>query len=128
MDTSSQVAENDTTLRLLAPNPFFRKHIAEKYLDRIRLLAADFSQGRVTDVSLEVGTTFVRLEEPRRITPPPLPSSALEQPKSSLNEGSTFANFVQGKANQMAYAACQHVVAKPADAGHNPLFLYDRLR
>ena len=61
---------------------------------------------------------------PRRITPPPLPSSALEQPKSSLNEGSTFANFVQGKANQMAYAACQHVVAKPADAGHNPLFLY----
>ncbi len=119
-----QVEESDTTLRLLAPNPFFRKHIAEKYLDRIRLLAADFSQGRVTDVSLEVGTTFVRLEEPRRITPPPLPSSALEQPKSSLNEGSTFANFVQGKANQMAYAACQHVVAKPADAGHNPLFLY----
>ena len=60
-----QVEENDTTIRLLAPNPFFRKHIAEKYLDRIKLLAADFSQGRVTDVSLEVGTTFVRLEEPR---------------------------------------------------------------
>ena len=119
-----QVEENDTTIRLLAPNPFFRKHIAEKYLDRIRLLAADFSQGRVTEVSLEVGTTFVRLEEPKRIIPPPLPSLIVEQPKNSLNEGSTFANFVQGKANQMAYAACQHVVSNLGDTGHNPLFLY----
>ncbi len=119
-----QVEENDTTLRLLAPNPFFRKHIAEKYLDRIRLLAADFSHGLVSDVSLEVGTTFVRLEEPRRITPPPLPTLIVEQPKSSLNEGSTFENFVLGKANQMAYAACQHVVSNLGDTGHNPLFLY----
>lgn len=119
-----QVEENDTTLRLLAPNPFFRKHIAEKYLDRIKLLVADFSQGRVDEVSLEVGTTFVRLEEPRRITPPPLPSLIVEQPKSSLNEGSTFANFVQGKTNQVAYSACQHVVSNLGDTGHNPLFLY----
>lgn len=119
-----QVEENDTTLRLLAPNPFFRKHIAEKYLDRIRLLAADFSHGLVSEVSLEVGTTFVRLEEPRRITPPALPTLMVEQPKSSLNDGSTFENFVLGKANQMAYAACQHVVSNLGDTGHNPLFLY----
>jgi hypothetical protein len=74
VDTSSsggRKRHNNTSAR---PKPFFRKHIAEKYLDRIKLLAADFSQGRVTEVSLEVGTTFVRLEEPRRITPPPLPS------------------------------------------------------
>ncbi|PTQ91231.1 chromosomal replication initiator protein DnaA [Agitococcus lubricus] len=119
-----QVEENDTTIRLLAPNPFFRKHIAEKYLERIRLLAADFSQGRITNVSLEVGTKFVRVDESVVPPSPPLPSSVVERPKTSLNEGFTFDNFVQGKANQMAYAACQHVISHPAATGHNPLFLY----
>ena len=68
-----QVEEGDTYLRLLAPNPFFRKHIAEKYLERIRLLVADFSQGRINQVSLEVGTKFVRVEESARHTPSPPP-------------------------------------------------------
>lgn len=118
-----QVEENDTIIRLLAPNPFFRKHIADKYLERIRLLAADLSQGRISEVSLEVGTRFARLEETQPASPP-LPSPAADRPKPSLNEGFTLENFVQGKANQMAYAACQHVISKPADMGHNPLFLY----
>lgn len=121
-----QVEENDTHLRLLAPNPFFRKHIAEKYLERIRLLAADFSQGRIVQVSLEVGTKFMRVEETPRVTPPspPPPPVVVERPKPNLNEGFTFANFVQGKGNQLAYAACQAVIEKLADTHHNPLFLY----
>lgn len=68
-----QVEESDTNLRLLAPNPFFRKHIAEKYIERIRLLAVDFSDGRITQVSLEVGTKFMRAEESALSAPPPLP-------------------------------------------------------
>jgi chromosomal replication initiator protein len=119
-----QVEENGTTLRLLAPNPFFRKHIAEKYLDRIQLLVVDVSQGAVNEVSLEVGTRLVRVEEPRLVTPPPPPPLVMNKPKTSLNERFVFENFVQGKANQMAYAACQNVVSKLGDTGHNPLFLY----
>ncbi len=121
-----QVDESDTHLRLLAPNPFFRKHIAEKYLDRIRLLAVDFSAGRITQVSLEVGTKFIRAEESvSSATPsPPLPSGMVERPKPILHEGFTFANFVQGKGNQLAYAACQAVLDNIADTRHNPLFLY----
>ncbi len=119
-----QVEESGTTLRLLAPNPFFRKHIAEKYLDRIQLLVVDVSQGSVSEVSLEVGTRLVRVEEPRLVTPPPPPPLVVNKPKTSLNERFVFENFVQGKANQMAYAACQNVVSKLGDAGHNPLFLY----
>lgn len=118
-----QVEENETIIRLLAPNPFFRKHIADKYLERIRLLAADLSQGRIREVSLEVGTRFARKEEPQQPSPP-LPSSVADRAKASLNEGFTLENFVQGKSNQMAYAACLHVINKPADTGHNPLFLY----
>lgn len=121
-----QVEESDIHLRLLAPNPFFRKHIAEKYLERIRLLAADFSEGRIAQVSLEVGTKFMRVEETPRTTPPspPPPPVVVERPKPNLNEGFTFANFVQGKGNQLAYAACLAVTEKLADTHHNPLFLY----
>ena len=120
-----QVEESDTYLRLLAPNPFFRKHIAEKYLERIRLLVADFSEGRINQVSLDVGTKFARAEESTRLTPsPPPPIAVQERPKPALNDGFTLENFVQGKGNQLAYAACQSVIQKPADTNHNPLFLY----
>ena len=121
-----QVEESDTNLRLLAPNPFFRKHIAEKYIERIRLLAVDFSDGRITQVSLEVGTKFMRAEESALSAPPspPPPSTVAERPKPILNEGFTFGNFVQGKGNQLAYAACQAVLDNMADTRHNPLFLY----
>jgi chromosomal replication initiator protein len=104
---------------------FFVNILLKKYLERIRLLVADFSQGRINQVSLEVGTKFVRVEESARHTPsPPPPKEAVERPKPALNEGFTLQNFVQGKANQLAYAACQEVIQKPADTGHNPLFLY----
>lgn len=120
-----QAEESDTSLRLLAPNPFFRKHIAEKYLDRIKRLAADFSHGRVSNVILEVGTRPVRADDMRlaaALTAPPSPTA--ERIKPQLNPQFTFANFVQGKANQLAYAACMEVIERPGDTHHNPLFLY----
>jgi chromosomal replication initiator protein len=42
---------------------------------------------------------------------------------SWLNDRYTFANFIVGKANQFAYAACQAVADHPGHA-YNPLFLY----
>jgi len=42
---------------------------------------------------------------------------------SYLNRSFTFDTFVEGKSNQMARAAAQHVADNPK-SGHNPLFLY----
>jgi len=47
-----QADEQAGVLRLLAPNPFFVRHIADKYLARIRELATELSQGQVQAVHL----------------------------------------------------------------------------
>ena len=49
-----QAEEQAGALRLLAPNPFFVRHIADKYLARIRELVKELSQGSMDHVLLEV--------------------------------------------------------------------------
>lgn len=43
--------------------------------------------------------------------------------RSGLNEAFTFNNFVQGKSNQMGFAAAHQVVENPGGS-YNPLFIY----
>lgn len=43
--------------------------------------------------------------------------------RQGLNEKYTFENFVVGAGNELAYAACQAIVANPG-AKYNPLFVY----
>ncbi len=43
--------------------------------------------------------------------------------RQGLNERYTFDNFVVGSSNELAYAACQAVAAKPGKK-YNPLFIY----
>lgn len=132
-----QAEEGVQTLKLLAPNPFFVRHIADKYLSRIRELSLDLSQGRLQNVLLEVGS--------RQDRDPPSPSAShnrshvsaahashaaapvaenLPRLSSNLNPLFTFENFVSGKSNQLAFAACHQVAEKPGSTGHNPLFIY----
>lgn len=129
-----QAEEHGQALKLLAPNPFFVRHIADKYLPRIRELVSDLSQGRIQGVSLEVGSrsdndgggknlsTIVPIGvrsnvESVVVDPPPRLSN-------NLNPLFIFENFVSGKSNQLAFAACYQVAEKPGIAGHNPLFIY----
>lgn len=129
-----QAEEGAQTLKLLAPNPFFVRHIADKYLSRIRELALDLSQGRLQNVLLEVGN---RQDREAAAAPPPakVPDSSgqkhgnavadvLPRLSSNLNPLFTFENFVSGKSNQLAFAACHQVAEKPGSTGHNPLFIY----
>ncbi|HEX4869324.1 MAG TPA: DnaA/Hda family protein, partial [Moraxellaceae bacterium] len=131
-----QAEEGAQKLRLLAPNPFFVRHIADKYLNRIRELALDLSHGQVDQVSLEVGSR--RDNEANAAPPPPrqsaaaaaaapatpAPAETLPRLSSNLNPLFTFENFVSGKSNQLAFAACHQVAEKPGSTGHNPLFIY----
>lgn len=127
-----QAEEQAGALRLLAPNPFFVRHIADKYLARIRELVKELSQGSMEQVLLEVGNRQDReapppVSKPRDVTSTTtttvLPES-LPRPANNLNPLFTFENFVAGKSNQLAFAACRQVAEKPGMSGHNPLFIY----
>lgn len=130
-----QAEETAESLKLLAPNPFFLRHIADKYLVRIRELMRDLSQGRVQDVKLEVGSRSERAEAAAatRKAPagnrvlnaaPPVVADGPPRLASNLNTLFTFDRFVAGKSNQLAFAACQQVAVNPGSTGHNPLFIY----
>lgn len=131
-----QAEEQAGALRLLAPNPFFVRHIADKYLTRIHELVKELSQGSLEQVLLEVGNRQDRelaaqpASKPkpqdtgtiRAVVSPP--AEALPRPANNLNPLFTFDNFVAGKSNQFAFAACRQVAEKPGLTGHNPLFIY----
>lgn len=128
-----QAEESVQTLRLLAPNPFFVRHIADKYLGRIRELTQDLSKGQLQNVVLEVGSRRDKLEAAastgNQSRPASVPAAApaaesLPRLASNLNPLFTFENFVSGKSNQLAFAACHQVAEKPGSTGHNPLFIY----
>lgn len=116
-------------LTLLAPNRFVMDWIIEKFLSRIRELVLHFGGNQAPDVSLEIGTKRVALQAAdissqavasSRSTPIAADQKAYH---SNLNVNFTFDNFVEGKSNQLAKAACLQVAENPAIA-YNPLFLY----
>jgi chromosomal replication initiator protein len=44
--------------------------------------------------------------------------------QTNLRNKYVFESFVQGKSNELAYAACQAVAERPGESNSNPLFLY----
>jgi chromosomal replication initiator protein len=131
-----QAEESAESLKLFAPNPFFLRHIADKYMGRIRELIKDHSQGRILDVKLEVGSRSDKVPAPpptrAELQQPPrqnqhahqVVESSQPRPVSNLNGLFTFENFVAGKSNQLAFAACRQVAENLGGSGHNPLFIY----
>lgn len=56
-------------------------------------------------------------------TAKPAASGVRHSYRQGLNERYTFDNFIVGSGNELAYAACQAIAAKPGKK-YNPLFLY----
>jgi chromosomal replication initiator protein len=119
-----QAIEEQTTLRLLAPNRFVVDWVRQNFLDQIQKIAT--ADGSPRDVTLEVGTRGSSVD------PAVGASEARPQPRSStssfkiggrLNPLFTFDNFVIGKSNQLARAAAYQVGVNPG-AAYNPLFIY----
>ena len=66
----------------------------------------------------EAGVPVVRVEAPAIIK-----SAAETSLQSNLSNGFTFSSFVEGKSNQLAFAAAQQVAENPGGS-YNPLFIY----
>lgn len=134
-----QAEQSDGRLVLLAPNRFVLDWIVERFLARINELVKHFSENEPPTVSLEIGSkrSATAPTEPAFRSSPPAAQPAQAQPlkqsavvhtdttvyQSNLNVNFTFDNFVEGKSNQLAKAACLQVGENPAVA-YNPLFLY----
>lgn len=127
-----RLEEASDSLRILAPNRYVMKEINDKFLDRIQQWGQEFFT-RPISVEIALG----KAEKDKTPTPeiigsepePPIPAS--KKPRnnnakpeaSGLNPALTFANFVNGKANQLARAAALQVAENPGSA-YNPLFVY----
>src|ERR1700722_12405624 len=126
-----QAKIDNNELTLLAPNHFIKKCIEGQFLQRIEELV---SEKKLTnckiDILLEVGSneshehsivkaksSSPRIENTRKS------ESVTIYHASRLNSAFTFENFVEGKSNQLAKAACYQVAENPGSS-YNPLLLY----
>lgn len=112
-------------LILLAPNQFVVSYINDNFLAKITATLQNLCNSTTPPaVSVRIGT---RLEKPafvenaQKIAPTILKNTSFSQ--SHLNRTFTFANFVEGKSNQLARAAAMQAAENPGQA-YNPLFIY----
>jgi len=99
---------------LLAPNEYVSDYISLNYLERIRDIFEHLGESRSSVVVKVSGNQeqFQKQHHTRRIAVP-----------TGLDQRYRFDNFVQGKSNELGYAAAQQVAKKPGLA-YNPLLLY----
>jgi chromosomal replication initiator protein len=143
---------NDDVIELLAPNRFVEDWVKSKFLKRIEELFHQLSgSGVVLGISATPANApqykqqpefsiqtvdeqdVVENPAPRVISdrsdtdtvdaPTILRSAAETSLKTNLNNEFTFDNFVEGKSNQLAFAAAQQVAENPGGS-YNPLFIY----
>jgi chromosomal replication initiator protein len=120
-----QAVEDGQVLRLLAPNRFVVDWVNENVVHRISELV-DAGGAPVPQIVLEVGSRSTSGVAGVGGHAPAQPRPHREPPTvvgSRLNPDFTFANFVEGKSNQLARAAAFQVAENPGRA-YNPLFIY----
>ena len=137
---------NNDVVRIVAPNRFVEDWVKNKFLTRMQEL---FYQLSGNEVVLDISASPVQQAQYQTHTednaintaPGPdisdhseapaasssqiiIPRSAAESSlKTNLNEDFTFDSFVEGKSNQLAFAAAQQVAENPGGS-YNPLFIY----
>src|SRR5210317_1665051 len=101
-----QIRSGKGRTTLLSPNEYVRDYISLNYLERIRDIFEHLGASResvVVDIS--------RVND--QTAPRPRPSVQQVRRHTVLDKRYRFGNFVQGKSNELAYAATQQVAKKP---------------
>lgn len=137
-----QAVEEDTRLRLLAPNRFVQDWVNNRLMERIKELVHELNPGESTackSISLEIGgseglpsntptaqtatsaASHTNRHNSRNSTGGNYTGKVAHN--SGLNAAASFENFIEGKSNQLARAASFQVGENPGGA-YNPLFIY----
>jgi chromosomal replication initiator protein len=113
-----QVRLDESCLRLLAPNPYVRDKVEEKFLERIQSLINDLGDpASPLSVDLGVGSRD-------RLAGIPVRGEARDNRASGGLIGTfRFETFVEGNSNELARAAAVQV-SENAGQSYNPLLLY----
>jgi chromosomal replication initiator protein len=121
-----QAVEENGVLKLLAPNRFVVDWLTQNLRARIEELMGAVADNSAPQLQFEVGTR-VGASAPVIVSPS---SDGVRVRRAEpivigarLNPDFTFANFVEGKSNQLAKAAAHQVGENPGRA-YNPLFIY----
>jgi chromosomal replication initiator protein len=139
-------------VELLAPNRFIEEWVKSKFLPRIEELFGEqgwpgvslmISAGETREAQFSAGAVkpALQIQTPQRSPEvfqqrpivgfsgeapavlTSLKSAAESSLKTNLNKNFTFESFVEGKSNQLAFAAAQQVAENPGGS-YNPLFIY----
>tara|TARA_B100000945_G_scaffold307457_1_gene295910 strand:+ start:26 stop:1333 length:1308 start_codon:yes stop_codon:yes gene_type:complete len=109
-----EVKQISNTLKVVAPNKFIKDEIQNEYLILIKETVFDKSENKISEVLLalpdmKVDSATHKVTEKTKV-------------RSYLNPELRFDNFVEGKSNQLAKAACSSVVNELGQ--YNPLYIY----
>lgn len=124
-------------LRIAVPTRFIRDWVVQHYSDRLRqLLAGELPEFKAVEIVVDSARAPAEMEAAAAfggggravaaiaapLEPPP-PPPGVDDVSAPLDPRFTFANFVVGKSNELAYAAARRV-AESKTVPFNPLFLY----
>ena len=142
----AQAGLDGDRVQLLAPNRFIEEWVKNKFSARIQELM-DRLCGRKVSVEVIVavsqydgdhglalissnteqdsgsGWSAVAQDREKPQAPAIITSAAESSLKTNLNRNFTFGSFVEGKSNQLAFAAARQVAENPGGS-YNPLFIY----
>jgi len=119
--------ENDCVV-VCVPNTFTKTWLEKKYHKEIATAIENIINSKIKEIIYKVETkkesinATEMIEKARIIENKPVVEINIHN-RFGLNSRYTFENFVVGKGNELAHAACQAVAANPGKA-YNPLFIY----
>ena len=108
-----EVSLDNSTLSIVAPNKFIKDMVETDYLQMIKEAVINQSNDKVNEINLSL--PYVKRTAA-------VIKNRLKPIESTLNRDLNFDNFVEGKSNQLAKAACVSVVSNLGQ--YNPLYIY----
>lgn len=117
----------DSKVVICVPNTFTKAWLEKKYHRQIADALKNVSSTDIKEIFYKVETRKSNpvedLLKKIKIKREPENKDVLTINQFGLNSRYTFTNFIVGKGNELAHAACQAVTANPGNA-YNPLFIY----
>ena len=116
-----QVRLEGTKLVLLAPNDHVKRQVRDEHLPLVWDLFDLDEHSDVQELELTIGTRERTAGAPLRVER--IRKGSLDSREPNLDRSHVFANYVEGKSNEVAKAAAQQV-ASNVGRSYNPLLLY----